>query len=269
MQLRRELAAAQEYERLSARATELRGRLAEAPIVPTSDPLPAAFSDTLGRVLPLGGAEGVALLLTMVVELMSCFGLAGLSALYRGRAEREPGTPEKGSLPAVLPPSLEAEGGTSPATRQSPSLRTLPKPSLRPVASGRGSFREPANREASKSPSNVVPMRPGYPSTALPEEASLTAQGRIPEIEIGSHVADFVRERLQTSNGSSLAAGKLHVAYGAWCGTHNHKPLSMPKFAAELKALGYRKWKSCGLIRYAVCSLARSARQDPSTMRSE
>jgi hypothetical protein len=33
VQLRRELAAAQEYERLSARATELRGRLAEAPIV--------------------------------------------------------------------------------------------------------------------------------------------------------------------------------------------------------------------------------------------
>jgi len=27
-------------------------------------------------------------------------------------------------------------------------------------------------------------------------------------------------------------------------------PLSMPKFAAELKALGYDKWKSCGLIRY-------------------
>jgi hypothetical protein len=93
-------------------------------------------------------------------------------------------------------------------------------------------------------------MRPGHPSTGLPEEASLTAQGRIPEIEIGSHVAAFVRERLQTSNGSSLAAGELHVAYEAWCGTHNHKPLSMPKFAAELKALGYRKWKSCGLIRY-------------------
>jgi hypothetical protein len=69
VQLRRELAAAQEYERLASRAT---------------DPLPAAFSATLGRLLPLGGAEGVALLLTMVVELMSCCGLAGLSKLYRG-----------------------------------------------------------------------------------------------------------------------------------------------------------------------------------------
>ena len=95
VQLRRELAAAQEYERLSTRASELRGRLADAPIVATSDPLPAAFSATLGRLLPLGGAEGIALLLTMVVELMSCFGLAGLSALYRERDEREPGTPDK------------------------------------------------------------------------------------------------------------------------------------------------------------------------------
>jgi hypothetical protein len=30
----------------------------------------------------------------------------------------------------------------------------------------------------------------------------------------------------------------------------NHKPLSLPKFAGELKALGYNKWKSCGVIRY-------------------
>ena len=81
MQLRRELAAAQDYERLSARAGELRKGLAAAPIVATSDPLPAAFSATLGRVLPIGGTEGVALLLTLVVEIISCFGLAGLRAL--------------------------------------------------------------------------------------------------------------------------------------------------------------------------------------------
>src|SRR5262249_17190554 len=40
VQLRRELVAAQEYERLSTRAGELRKGLAEAPIVATSDPLP-------------------------------------------------------------------------------------------------------------------------------------------------------------------------------------------------------------------------------------
>ncbi|HSR81061.1 MAG TPA: hypothetical protein VLL28_09815 [Hyphomicrobiaceae bacterium] len=52
VQLRCELAAAQDYERLSARAAELRQSLALAPIVSTSDPLPAAFSATLGRLSP-------------------------------------------------------------------------------------------------------------------------------------------------------------------------------------------------------------------------
>ena len=115
-------------------------------------------------------------------------------------------------------------------------------------------------------------MRPGHPSTGLPEGASLTAQGRIPEIKIGSHVPAFVRERLETSSGSSLAAGELHVAYEAWCGTHDHKPLSMPKFAAELKALGYASGRAAALSAIAVCGLQPSSKrvhQDPSTMRSE
>jgi hypothetical protein len=88
VQLRRELAASEDYERLSARATELRKALAEAPIVATSDPLPAAFSGTLGRLVPIGGTEGVALLLTIVVELMSSFGLT-LQAPPREAAFRE------------------------------------------------------------------------------------------------------------------------------------------------------------------------------------
>ena len=250
VQLRRELAAAQDYERLTLQASELRGRLANAPIVATSDPLPAAFSATLGRVLPLGGAEGVALLLTMVVELMSCCGLAGLLKLYRGRDPREPGTPGAGLPAPVLHASLKVGGSTPAGKRQSPFLRTLPKASPRPVTSGHASPREPRNREASKSPSNVLPMRPGCPSTGLPEGGSLTTQGSIAEIEIGSHVAAFVRERLHTSNDSSLASGELRVAYEAWCAVHGHDALSMPKFASELKRLGYAKWKSCGLMRY-------------------
>jgi hypothetical protein len=68
VQLRKELAAARDYERLSLRATELRRGVAEAPIIAAADPLPAAFSATLGRVLPVGGTEGVALLLTVVVS---------------------------------------------------------------------------------------------------------------------------------------------------------------------------------------------------------
>jgi hypothetical protein len=74
VQLRKELAAARDYERLSLRATELRNGVAEAPIIATADPLPAAFTATLGHLLPVAGTEGIALLLTVVVELISCVG---------------------------------------------------------------------------------------------------------------------------------------------------------------------------------------------------
>jgi hypothetical protein len=57
-------------------------------------------------------------------------------------------------------------------------------------------------------------------------------------------------ERLETSSGSSLAAGELSAAYETWCAVHRHKLLSPPKFAGELKALGFNKWKSCGVMRY-------------------
>src|SRR5262249_33672364 len=133
VQLRRELAAAQDYERLSARAVELRRGLAAAPIIAISDPLPAAFSATLGRVLTIGGAEGVALLLTAVVEIISCFGLAGLRALGspreqhlpQGRSAEKSMTPEEGdaSRPQAVRPAAE---------------QGLPQPSLKPVPSRGG-----------------------------------------------------------------------------------------------------------------------------------
>ena len=212
VQLRRELAAALDYERLSSRAAELRKGLAKAPIVATSDPLPAAFSATLGRLLPLGGAEGVALLLTIVVELISCCGLAGLSALYRGRVQEGPGTPGRA-------PSLEAEGASL-STDQRPSAAApviLPKPSLRAVASGRTNPRERRSREASDPPSNVLPMRPRTSSQALPEGALPALQslpcGGLPEA--GSHVPRFVQQRLQTAKGKSIAAKELRSVYEA------------------------------------------------------
>ena len=94
LDLRRELAAAEDYEKLDARARELRQALATAPVVAISDPLPEAFAATLGRVLPLDGRVGVALLLTLVIEIISCFGLAALRAL---REEREGGNDLNGA----------------------------------------------------------------------------------------------------------------------------------------------------------------------------
>jgi hypothetical protein len=97
VRLRRELVAAQEYERLSARAGELPIGLADAPIVATSEPLPEAFNATLGLVLPVDGKRGVALLLTAVVKMMSAFGFAGLRSLASTKVTGTPDTSSDGA----------------------------------------------------------------------------------------------------------------------------------------------------------------------------
>ena len=78
LELRRELTSAEEYERLDNRVRELRERLAGSPVIAVSDPLPEAFETSLGRLVPLDGRSGVALILTTVVEIMSTLGFAAL-----------------------------------------------------------------------------------------------------------------------------------------------------------------------------------------------
>jgi hypothetical protein len=71
-----------------------------------------------------------------------------------------------------------------------------------------------------------------------------------------SHVSTFVGERLQKIDGTSIAFSELWSAYEAWCAAQGRRPLSTPKFAAEMKLLGYGKYKSCGLMRYRDLQLA-------------
>jgi hypothetical protein len=94
VQLRTELTAAEDYERLSARAKELRKSLAETPITATSDPLPKAFSVTLGRLLPVGGTEGVAMLLALQLGRSNYSGREGRCVLPAGGQ----GCPREGAM---------------------------------------------------------------------------------------------------------------------------------------------------------------------------
>jgi hypothetical protein len=260
VQLRKELAAAQDYERLSLRATELRKGLAEAPIVATSDPLPAAFGATLGRVLPIGGAEGVALLLTMVVEIVSCFGLTALSALSGSTSHHLSASLSQGSpllnahVRDVPEASLRGTLPTLPKTKPG----TLPKPSLEAAVSRRADTRGHRSKAARNPPSNVVAMHLPSSLRKLAKGASLNPQGKDGSglAVVSSHVPAFVRERVQHAHGASIAIKDLRAAYEDWCAGHGHAALSQPKLAAELKALGYTKWKSSGLIRYRDLQIA-------------
>lgn len=78
-----------------------------------------------------------------------------------------------------------------------------------------------------------------------------------------SNVSVFSGETLHKVEGTSIAFSELRSCYEIWCAERGEKPLSLPRFAAALKALGYEKWKSCGLIRYRGLQLAAGSDGSP------
>ena len=85
LELRRELAAAEDYERLNARARELRQDLRHHRLSPPRTRFRRRSRPRSAACCRLDGRVGVALLLTFVVEIMSCFGFAALRALREGQ----------------------------------------------------------------------------------------------------------------------------------------------------------------------------------------
>ena len=77
-----------------------------------------------------------------------------------------------------------------------------------------------------------------------------------------SNVSVFSRERLRKVEGTSVAFSELRSCYEGWCAERGETPLSLPRFAAALKTLGFEKWKSSGLIHYRGLQIA--ARPDGS-----
>ena len=260
LNLRRELAAAKDYEQLDAQAGNLRQALAGMPLVATSDPLPEAFAATLGRLLPLDGRVGVSLLLTFVIEIMSCVGLAALRVVGDERTREAQSVretqdrPHIGGDPGIANRDLDRATAKLP---QGPS-RIIPGSSLTAANGGISSDRHPVRDERAEGPSNIIPLpvarsrepraREGTPMSPI--------SGRRVLGTIGNHVPEFVRQCLKPAPGTSLGASELRATYEAWCADHDYEPLSQQKLGAELRGLGFAKWKSCGLIRYRNLQLA-------------
>jgi hypothetical protein len=267
LELRRELAAAEDYERLAARARELRQRLAAAPIVAVKDPLPEAFAFTLGRLLPFDGRAGVALLLTLVVEIMSCFGFAALRALRegqrsdlisRGGEQLRPEIGEEGAsgmngrsigeevqvIPGA-PDIMAPEGSEAESAPDSGQVR---------VAAGTGE----GTSKRSEAPSTVLPPPSAGISegmSPIPARVIPPSSGRVLSL-VGSHVPDFAMDCLQPAAGRSLPASDLWFAYICWCTASGHHPGSQQRLGLELAGLGFTKWKSSGRMRYRDVQLA-------------
>ncbi len=267
LELRRELAAAGDYEKLEARAQELRAALAATPAVAKSDPLPESFKSTLGHLLPMEGRAGAALLLTVIVEVMSCFGFAALRALREGqrsdlisRGGEQP-RPEIGEERAsgMNGRSIGEEVQVLPGA---PDL-VVPEGSEAHSAPDSGQVRDPANAwerrtKRSEPPSKVLPPPSAGISegiSPIPPRVVAPSSGRVLSL-VGSHVPDFARDCLQPAAGRSLPAADLWFAYICWCTARGHHPASQQRLGLELAGLGFTKWKSSGRMRYRDVQLA-------------
>ncbi|MDX2156107.1 MAG: hypothetical protein SFW09_06310 [Hyphomicrobiaceae bacterium] len=68
-------------------------------------------------------------------------------------------------------------------------------------------------------------------------------------------VERFKKERIDTTDGSSLTATALYEDYCAWCEEQDKEPLALPTFGREFGELGVQKAKIAGRVRYIGVSL--------------
>ncbi|MGE0699854.1 MAG: hypothetical protein AB7O57_12225 [Hyphomicrobiaceae bacterium] len=68
-------------------------------------------------------------------------------------------------------------------------------------------------------------------------------------------VERFYKERIETTDGSSLTATALYEDYITWCELQDKEPLALPTFGREFGELGVQKAKIAGRVRYIGVAL--------------
>jgi hypothetical protein len=104
VELRKELAAAADFERLIKEEQELREKLASLKIEAANDAMPQAYEASIGLITKMDGKNGIALLVTIILGLASAFGEFGLDTLRERQV-----SPARPALPAE-PVHPEGEG---------------------------------------------------------------------------------------------------------------------------------------------------------------
>lgn len=70
-----------------------------------------------------------------------------------------------------------------------------------------------------------------------------------------SDVERFYKDRIETTDGSSLTATTLYEDYITWCEELDREPLALPTFGREFGELGIQKAKIAGRVRYIGVAL--------------
>ncbi len=94
--------------------------------------------------------------------------------------------------------------------------------------------------------------------TARPAQVIANDNRNVPVQKLVAPETDverFYKERIETTDGSSLTATTLYEDYCAWCEEQDKEPLALPTFGREFGELGVQKAKIAGRVRYIGVSL--------------
>jgi hypothetical protein len=228
-----ELASGREAQKLEGRISEIGSKLARntgGTVLAEADPQASVLARVTGLQLETV-QTALALFVALLIEIGSGFGMYVAFAYWRMHGH-EPKTQVARAV-QVMPQTTTAQA--LPEIEAAATTLALP-----PVEEGE----------------TVPAATPPSPSRYGANDNRTPPKRLLPE----SDVQRFYREEVLASDGSSITLNDLYNAYCNWAEDQEREPLAMPTFSREFRALGVRKEKIAGRVRYF--DIALRAEQD-------
>lgn len=220
-----ELASGREAEKLETRITDIGSKLAKAAggtAMSESDPQASVLANLTGIELQKV-QTALALFVALLIEIGSGFGMYVAFAYWRMHGHEPQTVSVRAPAAAAAAPLETAEQRQTlalpPAEIREAEPAALPAPAAQPPSSARLGAND-----------NRTPV----------------AKPMLPD----SDVQRFYREEVLASDGSSVTLNDLYSSYCNWSEDQEKDPLAMPTFSREFRALGVRKEKIGGRVRY-------------------
>jgi hypothetical protein len=219
--LNAELASGQQLSELNKRIAGLKANMAKsegATVMSEADPQAAVLAKLGGLLFPNIKVEDVQTALTIFVAMLLEVGSGFgmyVAFAYWNVYERRP-------VPVAAP-----------------IQETVPVVAAAPVA---------------VQPAQAVIVEAKKPQSSANDNKSLPAPATkllVPE----NDVERFYKERIETTEGSSVTASAVYEDYCTWCEEHQKEPLALPRFGREFGELGIQKVRIAGRTRYTGISL--------------
>ena len=216
-----ELASGREAQKLETRITDIGTKLARAvggSVMAEADPQASVLAKVTGVEIETV-QTGLALLVALLIEIGSGFGMYVAFAYWRMHGH-EPQTVAVSASTANVAPLRTAD-------------RTLALPPAEAV-------------EADETAALPAPAQPPATARLGANDNRTPAKRLLPD----SDVQRFYREEVLATDGMSITLNDLYNSYCNWSEDQEKEPLAMPTFSREFRALGVRKEKIGGRVRY-------------------